>query len=483
MSGAPTIWMNVTTSANWQRPPVGIVRVEQALKTELSRLYGSRFKTCIWEHDKFVEYHEENKDIDGTASAENNEGIDHSQIEQQAQLQIKPDLPYIYPLLPRMDALVAVAQGLLSLMPDRLRPHINSFLYWLRPRLTRFIAGVGRATDAGNKATSSFDRSLRIENCKLMSPFLKGDIFISVGLDWNYSYYKELYALRNSMDVKVITCCYDLIPVIYPQYCVNDVAGVFTSYFLEIADASDLILCISRQSEKDLNQMLETTGGARPPTLVFPLGDNVPRSRGESLSEEVQEICRQPFILYVSTVERRKNHETLYRAYHLLCQQGKRSSLPRLIFVGMRGWGVEELLKDIELDPLTRGLIIHLNHVNDSELRLLYDSALFCVFPSLYEGWGLPVGEALALGKVVICSNRGSLPEVGGDLVRYIDPWDVSEWAREIYLMSTDEFWRKKCEDRVKNEYSPRAWHDAGNIVKNAIDRLENAISPRCEAC
>ena len=70
----------------------------------------------------------------------------------------------------------------------------------------------------------------------------------------------------------------------------------------------------------------------------------------------------------------------------------------------MPGWGVGDLLKDIELDPLTKGMIVQLNHVNDAELLRLYESSMFCVFPSLYEGWGLPVGEALSLGKAVLCS-------------------------------------------------------------------------------
>lgn len=99
-----------------------------------------------------------------------------------------------------------------------------------------------------------------------------------------------------------------------------------------------------------------------------------------------------------------------------------------MVFVGMEGWGVGELLKDIELDPLTRGLIVRLNRVSDAELRVLYEAARFCVFPSMYEGWGLPVGEALSMGKVVICSNRGSLPEVG-EVVRYVDPRNPQAWA------------------------------------------------------
>jgi len=138
----------------------------------------------------------------------------------------------------------------------------------------------------------------------------------------------------------------------------------------------------------------------------------------------------------------------------------------------MPGWGTVELLKDIELDPQTQDLIVQLNHVSDSELEHLYKSSLFCVFPSLYEGWGLPVAEALCFGKAVVCSDQGSLPEVGGDLVEYVSPWDAKAWADKIYLLSTVDTKRLEIEDRVKSHYSPKSWLSAATEIKNKIDEL-----------
>ena len=278
--------------------------------------------------------------------------------------------------------------------------------------------------------------------------------------------------MRKEKGVRVVTCCYDLIPVIYPQYCVGAVAGIFTSYFLEIADGSDLILCISNQTEKDLQSMLYRVGGAKPKTYVFPLGDNVPIVDADDVSPSVREICKEPFILYVSTIERRKNHEVLYRAYHLLCEEGKREILPKLLFVGMKGWGVGDLQKDIELDPLTLNLIIQLDTVTDGELRALYEAAEFCVYPSLYEGWGLPVGEALSMGKVVLSSNAGSLPEVGGGLVVYVDPWDIRDWARKIFELSSNATYREDLEKKVRDSYMTRTWSQAALSVYKQIQDL-----------
>lgn len=461
------IWMNVTTSANWHRPPVGIVRVERSLCTELEKLYGENFKQCVWQRDKFVEWYskvetEKCGDFKQGPTLENDQSND-----------IKSLL--VFPLLPKRQALKAIGQGLFSLMPNKIRPHLNRVLLAIRPKIVRLLTNGWLASvfssgriNIFTTSSSHSENQNRHENAgDLFSP---GDVLISIGLDWDYTYYKEFYYFRKIRKIKVVTCCYDLIPVIYPQYCVSNVAKKFTSYFLDIAEGSDLVLCISKQSERDLLNLLDETGGAIPPTHVFPLGDNVPITDTGLISQAVRELCKEDFILYISTIERRKNHEVLYRAYHLLCSKGKRNELPKLLFVGMQGWGVTDLMNDIDLDPLIRGLIVRLNHVSDSELRMLYEAAKFCVFPSFYEGWGLPVGEALLMGKAVLASNRGSIPEVGGDLVRYVDPWNPHAWADELFRMSTDKDWRIKWEDNIKHKFHSRTWAKAAISVKNAID-------------
>ena len=470
-----TIWMNVTTSANWHRPPVGIVRVERSLCNELVKLYGSRFKQCIWQGDRFVEWippiEKHDPETDGRAEM----SVFPTQDE-------KPVQPPIYPILPKRQALVALGQSLLSLTPRTLQPYFNRLLYVVRPRLAQLIA-----SDRMKRLLLKLRRQVialpgikrelagvKPYDLDVGAIFESGDTLISVGLDWDHPYYKHFYTLRTRRNLKIVTCCYDLIPVIYPQYCVNDVAGIFSSYFLEIADGSDLVLCISKQSEKDLLEMLNRTGGATPRTHVFPLGDNVPSNNHAEISPAVRTICKEPFILFVSTIERRKNHEVLYRAYHLLCAEGKRDKLPKLLFVGMQGWGVGDMLKDIELDPLTRDLIVRLNHVTDAELGALYEAAKFCVFPSLYEGWGLPVGEALALGKPILTSDRGSLPEVGGNLAHYVDPWAPRAWADEIYKMTTDDAWRTEWEQKIKSQYKTRTWTEAAASIQAAITATQD---------
>ena len=99
----PIVWINVTTSANWQRPPVGIVRVEQSLSAELAELYGSDFKYCVWDNNKFVEF---------IPNEQKNSNIEKKKLEVKND---QPKLEPIFPILPRRKALVVLAQAVLSL--------------------------------------------------------------------------------------------------------------------------------------------------------------------------------------------------------------------------------------------------------------------------------------------------------------------------------------------------------------------------------
>lgn len=460
----PTIWINVTTSRHWNRPPVGIVRVEQALARDLSEIYGNRLRKCIWDEGKFIPIDDDKF-----------EKLSQSSVVESGQ---SSNLPFMFSVLPRKQAIRSITQAIFSLSPGRIRPFVNRLFYICRWRISKFSnwapvlnlrIRIGQGRKSSRPQNPNFSKNEYLDT-QIFNP---GDVLVSVGLDWDSPCFESFYFLRKHKQIKVVTCCYDLIPVFYPQYCVGEVANKFTSYFLDVVDGSDLVLCISKQSESDLLKLLDSTGAAIPKTHVFTLGDNVPQGSGNVLSKRIQEIADNPFLLYVSTIERRKNHEVLYRAYHKLAKDFPTESLPKLVFVGMQGWGVADLMNDIELDPLTRDLIVQLNHVSDEELAYLYEHAKFCLYPSLYEGWGLPVSEALSMGKFVLSSDKGSLTEVGKDFVQYVDPWDVPEWAKQIRHYLQDPQSLESQEAKVKDSYSPYSWKNSALSVAEAIDSIE----------
>ncbi len=147
----------------------------------------------------------------------------------------------------------------------------------------------------------------------------------------------------------------------------------------------------------------------------------------------------------------------------------------------MPGWGVADLLKDIELDPIVSRHIVQLSHVNDAELCRLYEACEFFVYPSFYEGWGLPVAEALAFGKFVIASDRGSIPEVGGDLVEYVDPWNATAWAEAIEKYSKQPELVQSRARRVQTDYHSIHWSETAQAVMDLMAVLGSCQMDKIE--
>jgi glycosyltransferase involved in cell wall biosynthesis len=285
-----------------------------------------------------------------------------------------------------------------------------------------------------------------------------------MGLDWDQKDLVYLYEQKRTLGFKVLLFCYDVIPVKFPHLCVGDVAASFARYFANLAWCADEVLCISECSRNDLQALLGTLGTPVPNMSVIKLGCQLPVIAKDVIASDVAVLLGRRFVLFVSTIERRKNHETLYRAYTRLVDEGE-ANLPLLVFVGMPGWGVNDLMADLRYDSRTKDLIKFLHHVDDADLARLYQHALMTVFPSLYEGWGLPVAESLAASKCCLASGIASIPEVGGDLVEYVDPWDVPIWAERLRWYFNNPSWVADKESLIKANYKPVSWPECAEDV------------------
>jgi len=294
--------------------------------------------------------------------------------------------------------------------------------------------------------------------------FRPGDWLVSAGLDWEHGMVDHFLQLRRERSVQIASVCNDTIPILFPQYCHRATVRNFPPYFLKLATASEVMFCISENTKRDAERVLREAGAPVPRMEVIRLGDNLPAETG-TVRSEIRDLGRRKFMLYVSTLEARKNHRVLYHALHLMCERRPEDSVPVLVFAGKTGWGLTDLLSEIALDPATRGHIEILHGTSDAELAELYRNAVCVLCPSHYEGWGLPVAEALAHGKVVLASNSSSLPEIGGDLVTYLDPLNPREWARAMEEQMTKPEARAAREAAVRAGYRPHAWSETARQV------------------
>lgn len=189
---------------------------------------------------------------------------------------------------------------------------------------------------------------------------------------------------------------------------------------------ADHILTISETMAAELKEAFDlpdekvtaTLLGPPPALAALPEGGEEARIRALGVDG--------PFLLHVGTLEPRKNHRFLFRVFERM-----REFDGTLVLCGMRGWQVDPILEAMEASPCA-DRIRHLDYVADEDLTALYRRAEALIFPSLYEGFGLPPVEAMRQGCPVVCSDGGSLPEVVGDAGLVLPLDDPAEWAYAI---------------------------------------------------
>lgn len=174
------------------------------------------------------------------------------------------------------------------------------------------------------------------------------------------------------------------------------------------------------------------------------------------------------FVLAVGTLEPRKNHETLYRAYLLMLQRQMLGKPLQMIFVGKPGWNNDDFLTTLASDERVKGKIITVNP-SDGGLDILYRHSLFTLLPSFYEGWSLPLPESLSYGKFCLVSDTPPLRERGGDFVEFIHPLDAARWAERIAFYANHPNQLIPLEARIKTEWHPVSWEEATEILKDKL--------------
>jgi glycosyltransferase involved in cell wall biosynthesis len=179
-----------------------------------------------------------------------------------------------------------------------------------------------------------------------------------------------------------------------------------------------------------------------------------------------------PFIFFMGTIEPRKNLGRLLQAYTRLRQRGRISH--RLVIAGGLGWLYQDVLRDID-QLAAEQEVVFLGRVPDEDLPALYSLSDLFVFPSLYEGFGLPPLEAMACGKAVVCSNTSSLPEVVGDAGLLVSPYDVDALANAMEQLLSDPEQREMLGQRGIERARQFTWEEAARKTLAIYERLVGA--------
>jgi glycosyltransferase involved in cell wall biosynthesis len=203
--------------------------------------------------------------------------------------------------------------------------------------------------------------------------------------------------------------------------------------------------------------------------VVYPASRFALRSEGERPPRLPRQLLRGEFWLHVGTLEPRKNQKQLLQAYARLRSQD-RNVFP-LVLAGGAGWlmdDFEQTLRDLDLDET----VFTLGYVDDETLQWLYENCFAFVYPSLFEGFGLPVLEAMTLGAPVITSNRTSLPEIVGDAGLLVDPVDCDQLVEAMLKLASDNAWHRKLGAKGQKRATRFSWRWAAREVLGVYGTL-----------
>lgn len=282
-------------------------------------------------------------------------------------------------------------------------------------------------------------------------------------------------APRRKSTTKLIVTVYDLAFAYYPESAASpSVFRYLADRMAEQVEQADRILTISQSSRNDLLHILgvapEKVEVIYPGTDLQAPTDAAGESNVASLLAELD--LPERYILCVGTWEPRKNLPRLIKAFHRLRRKCEEQNI-FLCLSGVKGWKyreAEQLIKPLGLE----GRIRTLGYVPRQCLPDLYARSLMFVYPSLYEGFGLPVLEAMACGAPVITSNVSSLPEVVGDAALLVDPLSVDDLAGAMERLMDDEELRAQMIQRGFAQARRFSWQNAARETLQSYRSLHS---------
>ncbi len=251
---------------------------------------------------------------------------------------------------------------------------------------------------------------------------------------------------------KIVTSVHDFSFILHKGYHPKERIEYFEKYFFTNVAKSDMIITGSEFSKQEILEQLNFSN-EQVKVIYHGINHDLFKIYNDS---KVNFELPEKFIFSVGSIEPRKNLAGLLKAYNSLDKEFKKEY--KLVLAGFKGWENEEIIDLIEQDKEN---IHYLGFVSDSELAKVYNLASLFVFPSFYEGFGLPVLEAMACGTPVVCSDVTSLPEVGGDAAVYCNPNNMNDIAEKIEMVLSDEKLQQDMIDKGLKRAEKFTWEKA----------------------
>ena len=275
-------------------------------------------------------------------------------------------------------------------------------------------------------------------------------------------YHSPFYPTPNrttTQNLQRVLTIYDLLPILTPHHFTQNNRSKFKTIINSIDRHQDWITCISENTKQDFCNYTDMN-----PDRVFitPLAasDNFyPIINPNTISQKLIEysIPPKPYLLSLCTLEPRKNLSFLLRCFARILAQDPSLDL-NLVLVGVSGWKNNDIFQTLRDNSILRNHVIFTGYIPDRDLSAIYSGALAFVYPSLYEGFGLPPLEAMQCGTPVITSNTSSLPEVIGDAGIMIDPKNSDDLCQAMLDVINSQSLRNQLSQKGINRAKQFSW-------------------------
>ena len=305
----------------------------------------------------------------------------------------------------------------------------------------------------------------------LVAPFGPADVLLNLGYaNYRPKHRPTVARILAETGVHYVGFIYDVLVLRHPEWWALEVQALTRDWFLFTGRHAAMVLCCSVATRRDAEWFFEEEKIAAPQLATVRLAGDFAAMR--ETAGGVAPVRPRPYVLYVSTLDVRKNHRLLFQVWKRLIATHGADAVPDLVCVGRRGALTRDFLRELDNAGHLGGRVCVDHDVDDVELAQLYAGCLFTVFPSMAEGWGLPVTESLAHGKYCVASNASSLLEVGGDLVDYHDPFDLDAAVRLIERAAFDPGFRARKEAAIRERFQHDGWSECVEAITRAVAPL-----------
>lgn len=291
------------------------------------------------------------------------------------------------------------------------------------------------------------------------------DTYVALGAWWNTFDTDKSRFVRLKSGVRMLLMCHDVIPALFPDFFEDRAAETKFRNALPMFSAADAVVCNSKATARDLSKLLVANSLPVPALISLRLPPGI--AAAEVIPQRPQGMREGRFVLCVGSISRRKNQAMLFEVWSRFENDAALRDVS-LIVVGNWDQYSASLRQRLRDDEQLGKRVVILDRITDSELAWLYRHCLFSVYPSHYEGWGIPIDESLSFGKLCVASDTSAMPEAGQGLCLHLSPQDADSWHRSIRQLVLEPSRLADYEAKIKLSYQVATWDDVATRIVEA---------------